>query len=47
MAILFMLIGGYFIYAYWWLFYLCLLVAILFMIIGGYFIYDYWWLFYL
>jgi hypothetical protein len=34
-----MVIGGYSIYGYWWLF--------LFMAIGGYFIYGYRWLFYL
>jgi hypothetical protein len=32
--------------AYWWLFYLWLLVVILFMAIGGYSINGYWWLFY-
>jgi hypothetical protein len=31
-----MVIGGYFIQGYWWLFFSWLLVVILFMAIGGY-----------
>jgi len=41
-----MVIGGYSINGYWWLFYLWLLVAILLMATGGYSINGYWWLFY-
>jgi hypothetical protein len=41
-----MVIGGYSINGYWWLFYQWLLMAILSMVIGGYFINGYWWLFY-
>jgi hypothetical protein len=33
-----MVIGGYFIQGYWWLFFSWLLVVILFMAIGGYFV---------
>jgi hypothetical protein len=40
-AILLMIIGGYFINGNWWLFYLWLLVVIVLMVIGGYFIYGY------
>jgi hypothetical protein len=35
-ATLLMVIGGYSINGYWWLFYLWLLVTILIMAIGGY-----------
>jgi len=41
-----MVIGGYYINGYWFLFYEWLLVFILLMIFGGYSINDYWWLFY-
>jgi len=40
--ILLMVIGGYFINGYWWIFYLWSLVDILFMVIGGYYIDGYW-----
>jgi len=33
-----MIIGGYFIQGYWWLFFSWLLVVIFFMAIGGYFV---------
>ncbi len=37
-----MIIGGYFINDYWWLFYLWLLVIIVLMVVGDYFIDVYW-----
>jgi hypothetical protein len=45
-AILLRVIGGYYVNAYWWLFYKWLLMVIILMVIGGYFINGYWWLFY-
>jgi hypothetical protein len=45
-AIILMPIGAYSINAYWWLFYLWLLMVIPLMAIGGYSINGYWWLFY-
>jgi hypothetical protein len=38
-----MAIDDYFIHAYWWLFYSCLLVGIIFVPIGEYYIHAYWW----
>jgi hypothetical protein len=41
-----MVIGGYSIHGYWWLFYSWLFAAILLMVICGYSINGYWLLFY-
>jgi hypothetical protein len=41
MAIILMVVGGYFINGYWWL-----LMVIILMVIGGYYINGYWWLLY-
>jgi hypothetical protein len=41
-----MVIGGYSIYSYWWLFYYWLSVTILLLAINGYSINGYWLLFY-
>jgi len=40
-AILLMVIGGYSINGYWWLFYKSLLVVIILMVINGYYINGY------
>jgi hypothetical protein len=40
-AILLMVIDGYFIGGYW-----CLLMIIILVVIGGYYISGYWWLLY-
>jgi hypothetical protein len=41
MAIILMVIDGYYIIGYWWL-----LMFIILMAIGGYYINGYWWLLY-
>jgi hypothetical protein len=44
MAILLMVIDGYFISGYLWLLMVIILVAIILMANGGYFVIGYWWL---
>jgi hypothetical protein len=45
-VILLMVITGYSVNGYWWLFYQRLLLDILLMTIGGYSIKGYYWIFY-